>query len=82
MFFEITPIGRIAGRTLGNATGEVIMMTTKELLYVEDALGHEQYFQTKCRELAGQLQDADLKSCVERMEQKHQKLFHDFYGLL
>ena len=40
------------------------MMTTKELLYVEDALGHEQYFQTKCRELAGQLQDADLKSCV------------------
>ena len=26
-------------------------MTSKELLYVEDALGHEKYFQTKCMEL-------------------------------
>ena len=25
-------------------------MTSKELLYVEDALGHEKYFQTKCQE--------------------------------
>ena len=33
-------------------TVEVILfMTSKELLYVEDALGHEQYFQTKCNEI-------------------------------
>lgn len=57
-------------------------MTSKELLYVEDALGHEKYFQTKCKEVAGQLQDADLKACVEQMEQKHQQLFQSFYGLL
>ena len=25
-------------------------MTSKELLYVEDALGHEKYFQTKCND--------------------------------
>ena len=25
-------------------------MTDKELLYIEDALGHEQYFQQKCKE--------------------------------
>lgn len=57
-------------------------MTSKELLYVEDALGHEKYFQTKCKEVAGQLQDADLKAYVEQMEQKHQQLFQSFYGLL
>ena len=34
-------------------------MTTKELLYVEDALGHEKYFQTKCKETASQIQDAE-----------------------
>ena len=32
-------------------------MTEKELLYVEDALGHEQYFQTQCRDAAGRLQE-------------------------
>lgn len=57
-------------------------MTSKELLYVEDALGHETYFQTQCRETANQLQDADLKACVEQMAQKHQQIFQSFYGLL
>ena len=57
-------------------------MTTKELLYIEDALGHEKYFQTKCQETASQIQDADLKSCVEEMGRKHQKIFQSFYGLL
>lgn len=33
-------------------------MTEKELLYVEDALGHEQYFQTQCQDAAGRLQDS------------------------
>ncbi len=57
-------------------------MTSKELLYVEDALGHEQYFQTKCRETANQIQDANLRSCVEQLEKQHQKLFQSFYNLL
>ncbi len=57
-------------------------MTTKELLYIQDALGHEQYFQQKCKETANQIQDADLKSCVEEMGRKHQKLFQSFYSLL
>ena len=35
-------------------------MTSKELLYVEDALGHEKYFQTKCNEAAQQIQDETL----------------------
>ena len=41
-------------------------MTTKELLYLEDALGHEKHFQTKCKETANQIQDAELKACVEQ----------------
>jgi hypothetical protein len=57
-------------------------MTSKELLYVEDALGHEKYFQTKCQEAAGQLQDTELKAYVEQMGQKHQQLFQSFYNLL
>ena len=57
-------------------------MTTKELLYVEDALSHEQYFQTKCQETAGQIRDPELKQCVEQMAKKHQQIFQNFYGLL
>ena len=57
-------------------------MTSKELLYVEDALGHEKYFQTKCKEVAAKIQDAELKAYVEQMEQKHQQIFQSFYGLL
>ncbi len=57
-------------------------MTTKELSYIEDALGHEKYFQTKCKETASQLQDPELKNYVTQMAQKHQQLFQKFYGLL
>ena len=57
-------------------------MTTKELLYVEDALGHEQYFQTQCCETAGQLQDGELKKFTQELEQEHKSLFQSFYNLL
>lgn len=57
-------------------------MTSKELLYVTDALGHEQFFQTKCQEAVNQLQDPELKACVQQMMQKHQQTFQNFYGLL
>ncbi len=57
-------------------------MTSKELLYVTDALGHEQFFQTKCQEAANQLQDAELKACVQQMAQSISRFFKNFYGLL
>ena len=57
-------------------------MTSKELLYVEDALGHEQYFQTQCSETMHRLQDPALKEFVGQLQQAHQTLFHSFYGLL
>lgn len=57
-------------------------MTSKELLYVEDALGHEKYFQTQCTTVAEQIQDPTLKQCVQQMAQKHSQIFQSFYGLL
>ncbi len=57
-------------------------MTSKELLYVEDALGHEQFFQTKCAETVSQLQDENLRNCVEQMAHQHKQIFSSLYGLL
>ena len=57
-------------------------MTSKELLYVEDALGHEQYFQTKITEVASSLQDTELKNSVQSMQSKHQEIFSSFINLL
>ena len=57
-------------------------MTTKELLYVEDALGHELYFQTQCSQTVQQIQDGELRSLAQQMQQKHQEIFKNFYNLL
>lgn len=57
-------------------------MTNKELLYVEDALGHEQYFQSQCCQTVKALQDQELQSFVQQLEQSHRAIFQSFYGLL
>ena len=57
-------------------------MTSKELMYVEDALGHEQYFQQKCCETASQLQDGELKNFVSQLAENHKLMFGKFYSLL
>lgn len=57
-------------------------MTTKELLYVEDALGHAQFCMSKCDETIGQIKDADLKLCIQQVADKNRQIFSSFYGLL
>ena len=57
-------------------------MSPKELLYVEDALGHEQFLKSQCQEAVQQLQDADLKNCAQQMLDKHQQIFNQFYQLV
>ena len=57
-------------------------MTAKELLYVEDVLGHAEYFRTQCRETASSLRDPELRSCVEDLEKSNDQIFQSFYGLL
>ena len=65
-----------------NIIAEVKTMTSKELLYIDDALGHEQYFQTKCNEVIDQLQDRELKTAVQQMQQTHQQIYQNFFSLL
>lgn len=57
-------------------------MSPKELLYIEDALGHEQFFMTQCQEAVEKLQDSELKQCAQQMYNKHQQIFTNFYGLV
>jgi len=57
-------------------------MTSKELIYVEDALGHEQTMQKTCSDFAMQLQDPELKNFVQGLCTKHQDSFNNFYNLL
>lgn len=57
-------------------------MTNKELLYVEDALGHVQYMKTSICETAKQLQDANLSLYMKDLEQKNTDLMNKFKNLL
>lgn len=57
-------------------------MTPKELLYIEDALGHEKQMKTLCSDLANQLQDAELKNFVSSLACRHNDNYSKFYSLL
>lgn len=57
-------------------------MSPKELLYIEDALGHEQFSITQCKNAAENLQDTQLKEYVQEMMNKHQQAFGQFYQLV
>ena len=57
-------------------------MTSKELLYVEDALDHETFMKTCSQQTAGKLQDTTLSAYVAELAQKHNELFNKFLGLL
>ncbi len=57
-------------------------MTSKELLYVGDALGHEQYFQTQFKDISEKIQDGELKNFAKQCADKHKEIFSDFYNLL
>ena len=57
-------------------------MSPKELLYIEDALGHEQFFMAQCQEAVEKLQDQELQQTVRKLYDKHQKIFGTFYSLV
>lgn len=57
-------------------------MSPKELLYVEDALSHEQFMQTQCQQAIQVLADPELKSCVQQLQQRHQQIFNKMYQLV
>lgn len=57
-------------------------MTSKELLYVEDALGHENFMKTCSKKTSSQLTDPTLSSYIGELEQKHTEIFNKFLNLL
>ncbi len=57
-------------------------MTSKDLLYVEDALSHEKFFKTQCQDAISKLEDNELKTCVSELMKKHEQIYKSFYGLL
>ena len=57
-------------------------MTSKEALYVEDALGHTQFLMAQCQEAVNSLTDANLKQQAQTWLNKNQSIFHKFYSLV
>ncbi len=57
-------------------------MTSKELLYIEDALGHENIMKSCCTKVSEQLQDVSLSTYMAELEKKHCELFNKFLNLL
>lgn len=57
-------------------------MSPKELLYIDDALGHEKFLITQCQQAASALTDPTLRDCAARMQKAHQELYQQFYQLV
>ncbi len=57
-------------------------MSPKELLYIEDALGHTQFLMTQCREAAAQLKDPVLREQAQQLVNSNQQLFNRFFNLV
>ena len=57
-------------------------MTSKELLYIEDALGHENILKCCSKKNAEQLTDPNLSSYMQELEKTHTDLFNKFFNLL
>ncbi len=57
-------------------------MTNKELLYIEDALGHEKFMKSCATKTSAKLQDTALSSYISTLEAKHTELLNKFLGLL
>lgn len=57
-------------------------MTNKELLYVEDALGHEKFMKSCSQKTSTKLQDMTLSSYVAELEKVHTDLYNKFLNLL
>ena len=57
-------------------------MTNKELLYVQDALGHENIMRTCSCKTSKTLQDPALSNYVKELETIHNNLFNKFLNLL
>ena len=57
-------------------------MTSKELMYVEDALGHEKFMKTSSLQTSNQVQDPVLSNYLSQLEKTHNEIYTKFLNLL
>ena len=57
-------------------------MTSKELLYVQDALGHEKFLKCESKHVAGNIANEELATYIGSLEEEHNKIFEKFLGVL
>ncbi len=57
-------------------------MSPKELLYIDDALGHTQFLMNQARDAANTLQDPVLKQQAQQLMNANQQLFTQFLNLV
>jgi hypothetical protein len=57
-------------------------MSPKELLYIEDALGHTKQIKTVCTDFSNQVGDVELSNFIADIAKKQQQTFDRFYSLL
>ncbi len=57
-------------------------MSPKELLYIEDALGHTKQIKTVCTDFSNQIGDTELSNFVSDIAKRQQAVFDQFFNLL
>lgn len=57
-------------------------MTSKELLYVEDALAHEQLMKKCSKNTSAMIKDQTLSDYLGELEKKHCDIYNKFLNLL
>lgn len=57
-------------------------MSPKELMYIDDSLGHLEFVNALCMSLLNDLQDANMKELVDCANQKCEKHFQKLYKLV
>ena len=57
-------------------------MTDKELMYIEDALGHEKFMQSCSIQTSSSLTDPVLSGYIKQLQQTHQNIYNKFLNLL
>ncbi len=57
-------------------------MSSKELLYIDDALGHSEFLSTQCQNAVNTLKDPQLRSQAQQLVDKNRRIFGEFYSLV
>ena len=57
-------------------------MSRKELLYLDDALGHEQFLNSQFGEAVSALSDPQLMQCVRQLQNAHRQIFNQLMALV